>query len=278
VPSSISFMCESFRRFTRAGVDALRRFADGCTGNLLREDVHPVRLAQLSKLVPRSQGPLPARPASVGWPVTAAQFTFALRPTHARERRAQHVRLGPALQDRGARPSLQPFRGGAQPVPPARSIILSAGLIPFPLPAPSSFARRRTLTRTRRQESSWARKRSRLHARRSSALDRARRCGSSQLVLNHDSTFVRCSQHEQSKPSSESRSARDVSLIRRCAWPPLGCGRPTEPTSPYADLRPSAEEATGALRSTDPPPTSSSSGADACRSYVRGSSARISTR
>jgi hypothetical protein len=175
-------MCESFRRFTRAGVDALRHFTDGCTGNLLREDVHPIELARLSKLVPRSQLPLPARPASVGRPVTAAQSTFALRPTHARGCRAQHVRLGPALQDSGVRPSRQPFRGGAQPVPPSRSTIVSTGLIPFPRPAPCSAARRRTLTRTRRHESSWARKCSRLHARRSSARDRARRRGSSRLV------------------------------------------------------------------------------------------------
>jgi hypothetical protein len=114
--------------------NALRRFADRCTGNLLREDVHPVGLARLSKPVSRSQGPLHARPASVGRPVTAAQSTFALRPTHARERRAQHVRLGSALQDRGVRPSRRPFRGGAQPVPPPCSTILSADLIPFPPP------------------------------------------------------------------------------------------------------------------------------------------------
>jgi hypothetical protein len=129
--------------------------------------------------VPRSQGPLPARPAGVGRPVTATQSTFALRPSHARERRAQHVRLGRALQNRGIRPSHQPFHEGAQPVPPPRSTILSAGLIPFPLPAPCSAALRRTLTRTRRQESSWVRKRSRLHARPSSVCDRARRRGSS---------------------------------------------------------------------------------------------------
>jgi hypothetical protein len=166
VPSSISSMCESFRRFTRAGVDALRRFADGCTGNLLREDVHPVRLAQLSKFVPCPQGP--ARPASVGRPVTAAQSTFALRPIHARERRGQQVRLGLALQARGVRPSRQPFREGPLRVSPPRFTIIAAGLVPFPLPAPCSAARRRTLTRMRRQESSWARKRSRLQPRRSS--------------------------------------------------------------------------------------------------------------
>jgi hypothetical protein len=55
VPSFISFMCECFRRFTRAGVDALRRCADGCTGNLLREHVHPVGLAQLSQLASSSR-------------------------------------------------------------------------------------------------------------------------------------------------------------------------------------------------------------------------------
>jgi hypothetical protein len=120
--------------------DALCRFADGCTGNLLRKDVYPVGLDHLSKLVPRSQGSLPARPASVGRPVTAAQSMFVLRPTHARERRAQHLRLGPSLQDRGVRPSRQPFRGGALPVSPPRFTILSAGLIPFPLPAPCSAA------------------------------------------------------------------------------------------------------------------------------------------
>jgi hypothetical protein len=47
----------------------------------------------------------------------------------------------------------------------------------FPLRAPP-----RTLIRTRRQESSWARKRSQLHARRSSARHCARRRGSSQLL------------------------------------------------------------------------------------------------
>jgi hypothetical protein len=125
----------------RAGVNALRRFADGCTGSLLRENVHPAGLAQLSQVVPRSQCPLPARPAIVGRPVTAAQSTFALRPTHARERHDQHVRMGPGLQDRGVRPSRSPFRRGAQPVPLPRSTILSAGLIPFPLPAPCSRAR-----------------------------------------------------------------------------------------------------------------------------------------
>jgi hypothetical protein len=94
-------MCEPFRRFTRADVDALRGFVDWCTGNLLREDVHPAVLDPLPKLESRSQSPLPARPSGVGRSVTAAQITFALRPTHARERRARHVRLGPALQARG---------------------------------------------------------------------------------------------------------------------------------------------------------------------------------
>jgi hypothetical protein len=168
-------MCESFRRLTCAGMDALRRFADGCTANFPREDVRPVGRDQLSKLVTRSQGPLPARPASISRPATAALSTFAVRPTHARERRAQDARLGPALQNRGVRPSRQQFRRGAQPFPLPRFTFPSAGLIPFPLPVPCFAARRRTLTRTRRQGSSGVHKLSRLHARRSSTRDRARR-------------------------------------------------------------------------------------------------------
>jgi hypothetical protein len=139
---SISFMCESIWRFTLAGVYVTRSAASQtvCTGNIFREDAHPVGLAQLSKFVPRSQGPLPARPAGVGRPVIAAQSTYVLRVTHAREHRAQPIRLGSALQDGRVRPSRQPFRGGGHPVPSPRSTILAAGLIPLPLPAPCSTA------------------------------------------------------------------------------------------------------------------------------------------
>jgi hypothetical protein len=162
--------------------------------------------------VTRSQAPLPARPASVGRLVTAAHSMFALRPTHARERSAQRVRLGPALQDRGVRPSRQPFRGGPQPSPLPRPTILYAGLISFPLPAPCSPARRRKLTRMCRQESPWARKRSRLHARRSPARDRARRRGSSQLL----NVCLLLS-------AREAQAVLGVTFsIRMCVWPPLG--------------------------------------------------------
>jgi hypothetical protein len=39
--SLLASMCVPFPYSTRAGADALRRFADGCTGNLLLEDEHP---------------------------------------------------------------------------------------------------------------------------------------------------------------------------------------------------------------------------------------------
>jgi hypothetical protein len=111
--------------------------------------------------------------------------------------------VGPALQDRGVRPSRQPFRGGTQPVPFPRSTILSAGLVPFPLPVPWSRARAGKNLPGRANAAGYTLFAVLL----ATALGGAAR-RSWFLLLTQ---FFLLSQHEKRKPSSEPRSARGVS-------------------------------------------------------------------
>jgi hypothetical protein len=124
--SVLASTCVPFPYSTRAGADALRRFADECTGDLLLEDDHLTGHAQISGAhTAPSSSPAHTHPQYA--PARDRRGGRArARPTRARGTRAQHV-LRRALQDRGLRPSRRPPRG-PQHVPPARSRFLPASL------------------------------------------------------------------------------------------------------------------------------------------------------